>query len=353
MSKIYFGKFDSKRPIQIQERYYAAGAKGSSWYGGIEPADYVFVVTDSTVISLWKVRDYGNKMNPINPADTGVVFFDEVKQLAQATPVSKFIKSPYFNVDINLLNKISKSTFGYGFFPIETTSMFPMEQWNQLSFESERHFFVTLSTQLPPLAENDVMVVINNLQEARMIEFLEWKDGKSQPYLGLRKLYEDKNTVNERYTLHELLEFAEEEAPFKRNYLKSALSELEKQGYFMVSNPAKLYDNILVGRRKTPIPKPNSDGIIKPSTVSPEPLVEEEEWPEYFEQYRNYAELLEFNPNLILYGPPGTGKTFATKNIIEAFEYRQQKRYVPFTTVEKEERVRFITFHQSYSYEVY
>lgn len=350
MSKIYFGKFDSKRPIQIQERYYAAGEKGSSWYGGIEPGDYVFVVTNSSVIALWKVREYGNKMNPINPADTGVVFFDEVKQLTQAIPVSKFIKSPYFNVDINLLNKISKSTFGYGFFPIETTSMFPMEQWGQLSFESERQFFVTLSTQLPPLSENDVMVVVNNLQEARMIEFLEWKDGKSQPYLGLRKLYEDKNADKERYTLHELLEFAEGEAPFKRNYLKSVLSELEKQGYFMVSNPAKLYDNILVGRRKTPIAKPNSDGIIKPSIVSPEPLVEEE-WPEYFEQYRNYAELLEFNPNLILYGPPGTGKTFATKNIIEAFEYRQQKRYVPFTTVEKEERVRFITFHQSYSYE--
>lgn len=349
-SKIYFGKFDSKRPIQIQERYYAAGAKGSSWYGGIEPGDYIFVVTESTVIALWKVREYGNKVNPINPADTGVVFFDEVKKLTQAVPVSKFIKSPYFNVNINLLNKISKSTLGCGFFPIETTSIFPMEQWDQLSFVSERQFFVTISTQLPPLAENDVMVIIDNVHEAQIIDFLEWKSGKPQPFVGLRKLYEDKNATNERYTLHELLEYAEEEAPFKRNYLKSVLNELEKQGYFVVNNPAKLYDNILVGRRRTPISKTHSEEIIGPSKVTPE-LLNEEEWPEYFDQYRNYAELLEFNPNLILYGPPGTGKTFATKNIIEAFEYRQQKRYIPFATVEKEERVRFITFHQSYSYE--
>ncbi|MGO4371569.1 hypothetical protein AB4Z21_12375, partial [Paenibacillus sp. MCAF20] len=68
MSRLFFGKFDSKRPIQIQEKYYAAGEKGDSWYGGIEPGDYVFIVTNSSVIALWKVREYGNKMNPINPA---------------------------------------------------------------------------------------------------------------------------------------------------------------------------------------------------------------------------------------------------------------------------------------------
>lgn len=74
MSKVYFGKFDSRRPHQIQEKYYAAGAKESTWYGGIEPGDFVFVVTNANVIALWKVREYGHKVNPINPSDTGVVF---------------------------------------------------------------------------------------------------------------------------------------------------------------------------------------------------------------------------------------------------------------------------------------
>jgi 5-methylcytosine-specific restriction protein B len=62
MSKVYFGKFDSRRPHQIQEKYYAAGAKESTWYGGIEPGDFVFVVTNANVIALWKVREYGHKV---------------------------------------------------------------------------------------------------------------------------------------------------------------------------------------------------------------------------------------------------------------------------------------------------
>lgn len=349
MSRIFFGKFDSKRPHQIQEKYYAAGSEGSSWYGGIQSGDYVFVVTNSNVISLWKVREYGNKPNPINPSDTGVVFFDEVKLLPQPIPVSQFIKSIYFHVDINLLNKINKSTLGYGFFPIEATPQFPMEQWDRLSFASERHFYITLSTQDIPLEENDVLIVVNNLEEARIIEFLEWKNGQSQPYSMLRKLYEDKNPENERFTLHELLEFAEEEAPKKRNYLKTVLNELEQRGYFSVNNPIGLYDNVLVGRRKTP--KTNVDKEDKLSVPVQEISEDTEEWPELYEQYQSFAELLDFNPNLILYGPPGTGKTFATRNIIEAFESKFHKRYVPFSLVEKEERVRFITFHQSYSYE--
>jgi GTPase subunit of restriction endonuclease len=42
---------------------------------------------------------------------------------------------------------------------------------------------------------------------------------------------------------------------------------------------------------------------------------------------------------------------FTDSGIIEAFEYTFRKRYIPFSQVEREERVRFITFHQSYSYE--
>ncbi|MFD1954834.1 AAA family ATPase [Paenibacillus thailandensis] len=352
MSRIFFGKFDSKKPQQIQEKYYAAGAEGNSWYGGIRAGDYVFVVTNSNVISLWKVREYGNKANPTNPNDPRVVLFDEVISFPQPIPVSQFIKSPYFHVDINLLNKINKSTLGYGFFPIETTSLFPFEQWDKLSFAAERHFYIVLSTQDIPLKEHDVLIVINNLEEARIIEFLEWKDGRSQPYSALRKLYEDRNPENERYTLHELLEFAEEEAPNKRNYLRTVLVELEQRGYFAVNNPIRLYDNVLVGRRKTPKSNAEKEAKLNVSLGGNSAREgEEPEMPELYEHYETFADLLDFNPNLILYGPPGTGKTFAVKHIIEAFEYKFHKRYVSFSQVEKDERVRFITFHQSYSYE--
>lgn len=64
--------------------------------------------------------------------------------------------------------------------------------------------------------------------------------------------------------------------------------------------------------------------------------------------------------NIILYGPPGTGKTFSFKKLISIIEnddsldllkgdYKEDKD--KFNLVEKEKRFKFITFHQSYSYE--
>ncbi|MEI0737511.1 hypothetical protein VQ056_13970 [Paenibacillus sp. JTLBN-2024] len=352
MSKVYFGKFDSKRPHQIQEKYYAAGAKGSSWYGGIEPGDYVFVVTNANVIALWKVREYGHKVNPINPSDTGVVFSKKSSGFRILYPSCNLLKvhiSIWISTCLIKLTKLLQVTVS---FPLRQPRRFPRKLGSAF-FTSVRRYYVTLSSQLPPVAENDIMVVIDNLVTSRIVGILEWKNGQSQPYASLQKLYEDKNSVNERYTLLQLLEFAEEEAPIKRNYLKSVLNELEKQGYFVVDNPIRLYDNVLVGRRKTPISKPNMEVGTEGKTPITHTVESSdiEDAPELFEQYRAYAELLDFNPNLILYGPPGTGKTFATKNIIEAFEYTFRKRYIPFVQVEREERVRFITFHQSYSYE--
>lgn len=66
-----------------------------------------------------------------------------------------------------------------------------------------------------------------------------------------------------------------------------------------------------------------------------------------------------FNKNLIFYGPPGTGKTYTSaiyavaicdnKSVDELTDYDLvMKRY---NELKKENRITFITFHQSYSYE--
>lgn len=70
----------------------------------------------------------------------------------------------------------------------------------------------------------------------------------------------------------------------------------------------------------------------------------------------------EFDKNMILYGPPGTGKTYNTAiyavaicdgrslSEVEAMPYEQVlERYKELK--DKEKRVAFITFHQSYGYE--
>ena len=55
--------------------------------------------------------------------------------------------------------------------------------------------------------------------------------------------------------------------------------------------------------------------------------------------------LLEKKKQIILYGPAGTGKTYSTKQIIENHSKEDYK------DLRKEERVEFITFHQSFAYE--
>ena len=55
--------------------------------------------------------------------------------------------------------------------------------------------------------------------------------------------------------------------------------------------------------------------------------------------------LLEKKKQIILYGPAGTGKTYSVKNIVKAFCNED------YETLKNEERVKFLTFHQSFSYE--
>lgn len=64
--------------------------------------------------------------------------------------------------------------------------------------------------------------------------------------------------------------------------------------------------------------------------------------------------------NQILYGPPGTGKTFSTVDSALAIldpdflaQHRQDRAKLKarFDALERERRVRFVTFHQSFSYE--
>lgn len=353
MSRVFFGKFVHENLDQLENKYYAAGAEGNTWYGGISPGDYVFVISrGALVLALWKVKQYENRQNPINPTNPNVVTFEEVRKLEPPIALNEFIKSPYFDVDINLLNKITKQT-NSGFYEIKLTSLFPNERFDQLSFDSVRKFYVTLSSVTPPLSDHDVIVVIDDLENTKITGFQVWVNGHTAPYQPLSKLYEEKNPISERFTLLELLEYAKQEAVQKKNYLESVLSELKRKGYFVVENARALYDNILVGRKKSGPSQPKNSGNLSNANTDTGGTSDEvkDDGPEFDSVYMKYAELLDFNPNLILYGPPGTGKTYATKNIIEAFEYKHHAKYVPYSQVEQEERVRFITFHQSYSYE--
>lgn len=352
MSKLYFGKFGKDKSEQLKEKFYAAGPKGNSWYGGIEPGDYVFPVDQSQgkIIGLWRVREYGDKTNETNQDDSGVVFFEELNKYDEPIPRQQFIKHPYFQYDLNLLNKLFKQTNGCGFFPIELEES--AKEQNPIDFDFNRRRNIYLVVEGTPLnmKENDIRITISNLQEGKLNNVEIMRHGEYVQYEPLLDLYEEKNKADERYTLHELLQFAEtDDANNKKKYLNGVLAVLEEKGIFLATNPMQLYDNLLVGRKKTKKSKSKLQSDDEGAIV---PVIDENDIPfEELEDYQQYADLLDFNPNVILYGPPGTGKTYATKKIIEAYEMKKNREYVHFNSIEKEGRVTMITFHQSYSYE--
>lgn len=245
----------------------------------------------------------------------------------------------YIQPDMNLLNKAIKSTRGVGFIPIALEENSP--DIPEIDFHnSKRRFFICLKSKLEQVAffkPSDICLVVTNAEKGSIVDILEFNGQSFSRKDVLWDLYQEKTDKGRtKYSLVELLAFADkknDDAPNKHKYIASVLSELAADDFFAVDSPVALYDNVIVGRKKS--------GPIVPI----EPPEDEE-----LTDYEQYAKLMAFNPNVILYGPPGTGKTYGAMRIIEAFE-KESGNEATFKQVVQEKRARFITFHQAFSYE--
>ena len=344
--RLFLGKFSNKYPEQIEKKYYSAQEKGNPWYGGVEPGDYVFVNYVGKIIALWKAKEYTNMKNSVNPKHDGVLIFDEIKTYKDVSLTNDFTRYKHFVHNLDLVNKVSKSTKNLGFIPIKTGENCPMPE--DIDFKTNLvNIYISLDDDNIDLntKEGDIRVLINDLNEMKIVEIQKYSNGKFDVYEDFNDLYIEKSP--ERYTVKELNTYAlKDNATQKRNFLMTLIDELEKNSFMKVSNAISLYDNLLVGRKKYFPPK--GKGPTPPTDTPPESDYLDDE---NAEQYAEYAGLLNFNPNLILYGPPGTGKTYATQKIIDSFEKKYFNENSSFKLVEAENRVRTITFHQSYSYE--
>jgi len=77
MNKIFFGKLSMQYPQQFNDKYYAGGKKGSTWYNGLEIGDLVFPIYTQMIKELWRVKSYDSSPNSIS--DEGSVQFEVVK----------------------------------------------------------------------------------------------------------------------------------------------------------------------------------------------------------------------------------------------------------------------------------
>lgn len=352
MSAIYLGKISKQFPQQFERNFYGGGKPDSTWYGGLKPGDYVFPIYNSYVSKLWRVKGFSSEPNEIN--QEGSIQFEVVKEYGEGIPISSsFPLYKYFSLDLILLNKIAKSTATEekGFFVINTDEGCPIPE--RIDFTETRNIYIALANPFQPVnyKDGDIRIRINNNADLRIEAIETYKEGTFQPYQPLTKLYNEKNKEGERYTLKELYQFAiQDNAENKKEYLKSVMDELSKTGYFNVPRPIGFYDNILVGRKKTKSKKTGEEKLS--GQLSAKDIDDDDDRSEELnEEFHEYIDLLDSNPNLILYGPPGTGKTYSASKIIETVDHSKSNVFKTFKEIEKEGRVDFVTFHQSFSYE--
>ena len=355
---IYLGKFSEKKPEQLQGLFYSGGAEGSSWYGGVRPGDYVFVNYGGQILHLCRAKGYEQIINSVNPDDPGVPVLESIKEFTDTSLSNDFTRCKYFVHDLNIVNRVSKSLKNQGFVKVSTHAHFqiPVED---IDFAKHRmHIYIATEGAQVVYKEYDIRVLINNVDEMKIVEVQQWLPGQGfVRYEALDSLYREKNS-EKLYTLLELLDYAErDQAPNKKKYLQSVIEDLQRQRYFSVSDPIRLYDNVLVGRLRT------LKKGVKPAAITitsgMAATVDEQDGDaqdlltldDIDPKYVHMADLLQFNPNLILYGPPGTGKTYATDSIITAFEKKYYDANSDAENATAEHRVKQVTFHQSYSYE--
>ncbi|MCQ1529354.1 AAA family ATPase [Lutispora saccharofermentans] len=343
MDRLFIGKFTIKE--QYEGNYYHIKLENEiSRFNGLKEGDYV----------LPSHGGYFGKLllcNRFEKKDGGIAaIFEVIKSFSPELTLSgNIVCCKYFKPDMNLLNKIVKSTKGYGFHEISLEENCPNFEIIDF-YKSQRRFLVVLKEILSNtniFKPSDICIVIDNLNNTDIQDIVEFNGQKFNKYEALWNLYQEKvENGAKKYSLQKLLEFADDRydaAPKKEKYLKSVLSSLADDKYFIADNAVALYDNILVGRKQ--YSKSDKNAASQGSDGE-----EDDNEDEDLTKYEQYAKLMEFNPNLILYGPPGTGKTYGAERIIEAFEALKGNS-TSFKALNDEGRAKFITFHQAYSYE--
>jgi len=345
--KIFLGKFSRNYPEQIEKKFYAAGEEGSNWYGGIQLGDYIFASHEGMIVGLWRAKEYTNMKNTVNPKDDGVLLFEEIKSYQDVSVSNDFTRYKYFVHDLNLVNKVTKSVKGLGFISVSTRENCPQPE--DIDFKNNCiNIYVAFEDVSVEWREGDIRVTIDKTDNMNIQSIDRFEEGEFVVYESLNRLYEDRNADDGRYSIRELYDYSiEDQASKKRKFLMTLMEELEAKGYLKVSNAIRLYDNLLVGRKRSASTK-NDKGI---QAIEIEPAGNEEVFEDENEQYEEIAGLINFNPNIILYGPPGTGKTYATQRIIDYYEKKYYNTKASFNTADAEGRVKSVTFHQSYSYE--
>nr|WP_321293830.1 AAA family ATPase [uncultured Trichococcus sp.] len=354
MAKLFIGSFNVGD--QLDKNYYRIDTLDENFrdrhFGGLAVNDYVLPMQKGMVSKLFKFTGFETINNGI------VAKFDVIKNYEKEISFSKLCLCKYFEPDLVLMNKATKATKGVGFHELKMSADTPA--YDKIDFFKDvRRYFICLEEKLSDTAyfkQSDICVVISDEEKGNIVDIVEFNGYEFNRQETFWDLFNEKvEQSKKQYSLGELLTYADaknDDAPSKKKYLKSVLKALSEESIFSVDKIVALYDNVIVGRKRTVASKKksgNSNNVIGSSDDGDDSVILDEDV-ENLSVYEQYASLMDFNPNIILYGPPGTGKTYGAMKIIDAFEKLSGSKS-SFQDVINEERAKFITFHQAFSYE--
>ena len=350
MERLFIGKF--KLGDQLDNNYHLHDglrmADKDSYFNGLREGDYVLPTKEGHAPKLFKVLNFESVNNDVGVRAT----FETVKTYEPPVSLSNIIHSKYLQPDLVIVNKAQKQTKGVGFHQLQLEPNCPSVL--NIDFNQDKRRYIVCSRKkmedISFFKPYDICVITNR-QNYSIEDIVEFKGREFIKYEVFWNLFQEKiGESKQQYTLKELFEFAgpkHDGARNKASYLEKVISSLESSDIFSVDNVVALYDNIIVGRRRSQDPKKRDNDEATAPDYIPEDYNSDYE---DLSAYGQYAKLMDFNPNIIFYGPPGTGKTYGAMRVIEAFE-EMKGNPITFDQVLNEHRAKFITFHQAYSYE--
>ena len=174
-----------------------------------------------------------------------------------------------------------------------------------------------------------------------------------QQYIEIAYRNIDGFDENENNFYSEIVEFLK-----SLKYFKEYDRRHEKQ-YWFIFKTDSLQNNLKVYLEEI---RPKIDSLIKKYNLEDKYIYTEQEFQEMLLKIKQYQN--ENNTkNIILYGVPGVGKTYSHKKLIDMIEsgifsdneifstLESHSKMTSYNKAKEEDRVRFITFHQSFGYE--
>lgn len=316
---IFFGKISDKiDEKQISEGYYLA-PRGSTWFRDISVNDYAYIIGGNK-IQLWKAREWGYR------DDDECLWFDIIID-DLGIDTKKFIALKFFKLIKSYIVITTRSAKNRAFFELILLKNIDILNIDIYKQEDSYRKIILLDSK------NNIDSNLDDIQ-------LYYEDNKLKIY-NSEFINEDiLSSFRDNTSLYGLGSPNKDKVIKKIQDKKNNLPAIFDYNDFSIMS---FYDTFFCEYRE----KSNENSNFE---------LEE----------KSIINIKEHPLNQILYGPPGTGKTYNTINyalsIIDNLSLEElkeksinveaRKKLVErFNKLKEDEKIKFVTFHQNYSYE--